>query len=425
MEEFNIFSIDDTKLDRVVAAEDTDNSDDIAVLETFDHRYLINIQGASVLGDRGIAIGVDGANGSIDNLHAGGLQHVVASGVFKNLSNGHFSQRQFVVIGEDPKLIVVTTVDAGEFNEAVIDGFLSVGQNHVADSQSIGNGVVIEIQVDTSGFVLDINVTSVDEGHHTLHKTIIIELKSFCIGNGHLFDNGVGNRCNGTVAQTFFHRHGFHRGSGTHHERLCIFGAVYGRSGAVEGIIDGGTHCVAGDTHSLGSDVGTSSRCEGRGGDGIRHNLVEGGVHSDIGGGHDEPTDSKNVNGSGTDIAIGQFSEFVVVVRAGSHVDGVTFKGQCIGNEDFAVHDAICDADSVFGRSRWCWRFRNVTCFVEVNIQLAAGIAGEWRTAIVESHPVAGIIALCLDGGHTVRGNVNGPLTVGIVFSLDLQLVGR
>ena len=241
MLESDVVGTGNTKLGRVVAADDARHGDDVVFEKVFHGGHLVDVHRAFTLSDGGVAVGVDGTDDGFHNLHAGGLKHVgSALVVFQNLGNSLLGNGKVVAVGEDDKLVGVAAVDAGKFDKAVIDGFLAIGQNHVASSQGAGNRVVVEIEVDTSSSVLDIHVTSVDEGHHTFHQCVFIVSQGFGLSDGHRANNGVIRRRNLAIDHSFLNGLGLYRSSLADGDGIGVNDAVRSRVGSIHGVIDGG-----------------------------------------------------------------------------------------------------------------------------------------------------------------------------------------
>ena len=256
MHEGDLVGAVDAELRGIVASHDTRHGDDIVGKQAFHDRHLVKVQGVFTLSDGRVAVGVDGANRSLDNLHAGRLQQVVTGIVGQNLGNGlHLCLRQGVAIGEHHKLVGVTTVDAREFNKAVIDRLFTIGQHLVADSQVGGNSVVVEEEVDTGCGVLDVDVTAVDEGHDTLHQSIFVVVQGLGCSDGHRLDDGVLSRGDLTVEHTGLSGHGLHRGGLADGDGIGVNAAVRGRVGTVEGVVDSGILGGACEGHLLRLDI--------------------------------------------------------------------------------------------------------------------------------------------------------------------------
>ena len=78
----------------------------------------------------------------------------------------------------------IVAVDTAQFGKAVVRSPFAVGLNHIAQGKGRRHGVAVQVEVDASRLILDIDIASVDEGHHTLHQSVFVEGKGTCLSNG-------------------------------------------------------------------------------------------------------------------------------------------------------------------------------------------------------------------------------------------------
>ena len=261
----HVVGTDHAQLQRaVIAADDACQGHPVALDHARHIGNAVDDEAVAVLREGGVAVGVDGTDDGLLDGHAGGLDHVAAAEVvvdFGDGVNGGFGKR--VACRDDGEHIGVVSGDACEFNQVVVGGLFAIGAHHVADGEGGGHRVAVHVEVDAGGGVLDVDVATVDEDDGAFHAGVFVVGQGASFGDGDRLNDGVGGLGNGAVLIACCDGHGLEGGRVAHRDGLAVDGTVFGRLGAVDGVVDACAFCRAADADRLGGDVVAAGGREG------------------------------------------------------------------------------------------------------------------------------------------------------------------